>query len=149
MRRGGGGRAKAEAALGAVDPGAVLVRTSLTHGGPGRPPGEHERAVTDPAAAFPTDDPRCPAQVDDLASAPLELCGADLAGVAGVAGSLRVAGPDGVSRGEPAAVVAGHPGRGKPAPRGRPLDCRLASSVARGLISTRLRGVHEVLAASR
>lgn len=130
----------------AADPGAVLVRTSLIHGGPGRPPGEHERAATDPAAAFPTDEPRCPAPVDDLAIALLGLCGADLAGVAG---PRHVAGPDGVSRGEPAAVVAGHPVRGKPAPRGRPPDCRLDSSAARGLLSTRLRGVHEVLAASR
>jgi dTDP-4-dehydrorhamnose reductase len=48
-----------------------------------------------------------------------------------------------------AALVARHPVRGKPAPPGRPLDCRLDSSAARGLLSTRLRGVHEVLAASR
>ena len=59
------------------------MRTSLIHGGPDRPPGEHERAATDPAAAFHTDEPRCPAQVDDLAIALLELCAADLAGVAG------------------------------------------------------------------
>ncbi|HET8618267.1 MAG TPA: hypothetical protein VFM27_04890 [Acidimicrobiales bacterium] len=131
--------------LAAADPGAVLVWTSLIYG-PGRPPREHERAATDPAAAFPTDEPRCPAQVDDLAIALVELCGADLAGVAG---HLHVAGPGGVSRGEPAAVVAGHPVRGKPAPRGRPLDGRLDSSAARGLLSTRLRGVHEVLAAPR
>jgi dTDP-4-dehydrorhamnose reductase len=142
------GRAKAEAErlVAAADPGAVLVRTSLIYGGPGRSPSKHERAATDPSATFHTDELRCPAQVDDLALALLELCGA---GLAGVAGPLHVAGPDGVSRCELAALVAGHPVRGKPAPPGRPLDCRLDSSVARGLLSTRLRGVHEVLAASR
>jgi dTDP-4-dehydrorhamnose reductase len=139
------GRAKAEAErlVAAADPGAVMVRTSLIYGGPGRAPSKHERAAVDPDAAFYTDELRCPAQVDDLAHALLELCDTD------VAGPLHVAGPDAVSRAEFAALVAGRPVLGLPAPPGRPLDCRLDSTLARVALGTRLRGVHDVLAARR
>jgi dTDP-4-dehydrorhamnose reductase len=139
------GRAKAEAErlVAAAAPGAVLVRTSLLYGGPGRPASKHEQMAGDPEAAFYTDELRCPAQVDDLAAALLELCAGD------VAGPLHVAGPDAVSRWELAGLIAGRPVRGVPAPAGRPLDCRLDSSLARGVLGTRLRGVHEVLATSR
>ena len=139
------GRAKAEAErlVAAADPGAVMVRTSLIYGGPGRPASKHEHAAVDPDAAFHTDELRCPVQVDDLAHALLELCDAD------VAGPLHVAGPEAVSRAGFAALVAGHPVRGVPAPPGRPLDCRLDSTLARAALRTRLRGVHDVLAPSR
>jgi dTDP-4-dehydrorhamnose reductase len=139
------GRAKAEAErlVAAADPEAVMVRTSLIYGGPGRAPSKHEQAAVDPDAAFHTDELRCPAQVDDLAHALVELCDAD------VAGPLHVAGPEAVSRAEFAALVAGHPVRGVPAPPGRPLDCRLDSTLARGVLRTRLRGVRDVLAADR
>jgi dTDP-4-dehydrorhamnose reductase len=73
----------------------------------------------------------------------LELCDTD------VAGPLHVAGPDAVSRAEFAALVAGRPVLGLPAPPGRPLDCRLDSTLARVALGTRLRGVHDVLAARR
>ena len=90
------GRAKAEAErlVAGADPGAVMVRTSLIYGGPGRPPSKHEEAAAVPDAAFFTDELRCPAQVDDLAAALLELCRS------GVSGPLHVTGPDAVSRWE-------------------------------------------------
>jgi dTDP-4-dehydrorhamnose reductase len=70
------GRAKAEAErlVAEADPGAVMVRTSLIYGGPGRPPSKHEHTATDPEATFFTDELRCPVQVDDLAAALPELC---------------------------------------------------------------------------
>lgn len=136
------GRAKAvaERLVAEADPTAVLVRTSLIYGGPGRPPSQHEHAATDPDATFFTDELRCPVQVDDLAAALLELCCSD------VAGPLHVAGPDPVSRWEFAGLVAGHPVRGATAPPGRPLDCRLDSTRARALLATPLRGARTVLA---
>ena len=139
------GRAKAEAErlVAEADPGAVMVRTSLIYGGPGRPPSKHEQAATDPGAAFFTDELRCPVQVDDLAAALLELCRS------GVAGPLHVTGPDAVSRWEFAGLVAGHPVRGMAAPPGRPLDCRLDSTKARALLATPLRGVRAVITADR
>lgn len=136
------GRAKAEAErlVAEADPGAVMVRTSLIYGGPGRPPSKHEQTATDPEATFFTDELRCPVQVDDLAAALLELCRSE------VAGPLHVAGPDEVSRWEFAGLVAGYPVRGTAAPPGRPVDCRLDSTRARALLATPLRGVRTVLA---
>jgi dTDP-4-dehydrorhamnose reductase len=136
------GRAKAEAErlVAEADSGAVMVRTSLIYGGPGRPPSRHEQVATDPDATFFTDELRCPVQVDDLVAALLELCRSD------IAGPLHVAGPDGVSRWEFAGLVARRPVRGAPAPPGRPLDCRLDSTRARTLLATPLRGVRTVLA---
>jgi dTDP-4-dehydrorhamnose reductase len=136
------GRAKAEAErlVAEADPGAVMVRTSLIYGGPGRPPSKHEHAATDPSAGLFTDELRCPVQVDDLAAALLELCRSD------IAGPLHVTGPDAVSRWEFAGLVAGRPVRGMAAPPGRPLDCRLDSTRARALLATPLRGARTVLA---
>jgi dTDP-4-dehydrorhamnose reductase len=136
----GQAKADAERLVAEADPGAVVVRTSLIYGGPGRPPSQHEQAASDPDAAFFTDELRCPVQVDDLATALLELCRSD------IAGPLHLTGPDAVSRCEFAGLVAGHPVRGVPAPAGRPLDCRLDSTRARTLLATPLRGVRTVLA---
>jgi hypothetical protein len=44
-----------------------------------------------------------------------------------------------------AALVVGHPVQGVPDPPGGPLECRLDSTLARGALSTRRRGVHDVL----
>jgi dTDP-4-dehydrorhamnose reductase len=143
----GRAKAEAEALVTAADPGAVLVRTSLIYGGPGRPPAPPEQAAADPGAAFHTDELRCPVQVDDLAGALVELCGPGPAGE--VAGPLHVAGPDGVSRWEFASLVAGRPVTGIPAPPGRPLDCRLDSARAAALLAQPLRGVREVYAPAR
>ena len=70
----------------------------------------------------------------------VELAALDLSGL------LHVAGPDAVSRAELAELVTGAPVRSAPAPAGRPLDCRLDSTRAVGVLATRLRGVREVLA---
>jgi len=134
------GRSKAEAErlVRRAQPDALLVRTSLIVGGPGAPPSKHELTAGDPSATFYTTELRSPVQVGDLAEALLELAGLDLTG------PLNVAGADDVSRHELAELAAGHAVAGAPAPPTRPLDCRLDSSRARGLLRTRLRGVREV-----
>jgi dTDP-4-dehydrorhamnose reductase len=139
------GRAKAEAErrVAAADPGAAIVRTSLIYGGPGRAPGPHERAATEPGAVFYVDELRCPVQVDDLAAALVELCRRE------AAGPLHLVGPDAVSRWEFAGLVAGRPVAGARAPAGRPLDCRLDSGRARALLASRLRGVRAVYGTAR
>jgi dTDP-4-dehydrorhamnose reductase len=135
----GEAKADAEARVAAADPDAVLVRTSLVYGGPGRPASPHERAARDPDRAFYTDEIRCPVQVDDLAAAVLELCRLD------VAGPLHVAGPEALSRWAFACRLAGREVRAATAPPGRPLDCRLDSSRAAALLRIRPRGVSEVV----
>jgi dTDP-4-dehydrorhamnose reductase len=134
----------AERAVRAELPGALVVRTSLIYGG--TEPSRHEEAVRNAAMRFFTDELRSPVQVGDLAAALLELAATDIAGV------LHVAGADGVSRHEFAGLVVGDPdavesGLAADHPSPRPLDCRLDSSRAQGLIATRLRGVREVLCA--
>jgi len=137
------GRAKAEAEerVAAAHPGALLVRTSLIYGGPQLPerPSKHELAARDPDAVFFTNEVRSPVQVGDLAAALLELAALD------VGGPLHVAGADGVTRAQFAALVVRRPVRTAVAPPARPLDCRLDSSRAQAMIRTRLRGVREVL----
>ena len=135
------GRAKAEAErrVRAAHPGALIVRTSLIVGGPGHAPSKHEEAAVDPETVFYIDELRSPVQVTDLALALVELAGLDVSGL------LHVAGADDVSRAELAELVTGRPVRHAPAPRGRPLDCRLDSGRARALLRTDLRGVRTVL----
>jgi dTDP-4-dehydrorhamnose reductase len=128
------GRAKAAAEAVVADaPDAVVVRTSLVYGGPGRPPSPHEQAAADPAATFYVDELRNPVQVDDLAAAVVELLALD------VVGPLHVAGPDGISRAALAALIAGHEVRTAVAPPGRPLDCRLDTTLAGAVLRTSLR----------
>src|SRR5829696_1119754 len=134
----GRSKAAAEAAVREEHPDALIVRTSLLYGGP--QPSKHELAARDPSLTFYEDELRNPVQVGDLADALLELAGGDVRGV------LHVAGADAVSRCEFARLIAGDRVRCAPAPAGRPLDCRLDCSLARSLLATRLRGVHEVLA---
>jgi dTDP-4-dehydrorhamnose reductase len=136
------GRAKADAerAVPEAHPGALVVRTSLIYGGP--EPGPQERLAADPAAAFFTDEVRCPIQVGDLAAALIELSGMDLAGV------LHVAGADRLSRRDFAQLLTGRPVRAaSSADSGllRPRDCSLAIDRARAVLRTRLRGAREVL----
>jgi dTDP-4-dehydrorhamnose reductase len=134
------GRAKADAEVlvTRAHPGALLVRTSLIYGG--GEPSKHELAARDPSLTFFTNEIRSPVQVTDLANALLELAQLD------VSGPLHVAGADAVSRAEFAELVTGAPVRREHAPATRPLDCSLDSSRARQLLTTRLRGVREVLA---
>ena len=135
------GRAKDEAERSVLraHPDALVVRTSLTIGGPGFPPSKHELAAADPELTFYDDEIRSPVQVGDLASALVELAALDVFGV------LHVAGADAVSRAELAELVTGRPVRRAPAPPSRPLDCTLDSSLARALLRTELRGVRTVL----
>lgn len=146
------GRAKADAehAVAEAHPGALLVRTSLIYGhGHSR----HERLALEAARgegelAFFDDEMRCPAAVDDLAAALLELVDRAESGV------LNVAGADVVSRYEFACLVAGAAGlpsdrirRASIAESGltRPRNCTLTSARAATLLRTRMRGPRERL----
>jgi dTDP-4-dehydrorhamnose reductase len=141
------GRQKLDAERAVLDalPAALVVRTSLIYGGD--EPSRHERTAREGGGVkFFTDELRSPVQVGDLAAALLELAEADVSGV------LHVAGPDGVSRHEFARLAAPdrddlESGLAADHPTPRPLDCRLDSSRAQGLLGTRLRGVREVLCA--
>jgi dTDP-4-dehydrorhamnose reductase len=84
-----------------------------------------------------------------LGDGPAGVAGPVGGGPAGVAGVLHVAGADALSRHELGTLLSDRPVRGAPAPPGRPLDCRLDSSLAAGLLRTRLRGAREVWAPAR
>ncbi|MFI1196594.1 sugar nucleotide-binding protein [Micromonospora sp. NPDC020750] len=145
----GAAKAAAETAVRVVDPGAVLVRTSLIVGD------ERSRqirlcldALAGRASLF-TDEIRCPVDVVDLAAAVLELMEGEYAG------ALNVAGPEAVTRAELGLLVARRFGidpaclrTATSAASGllRPTEVRLDSSRAAGLLRTRLRGVTELLA---
>lgn len=145
----GAAKAAAETAVRAIDPGAVLVRTSLIVGD------ERSKqiqlcldALTGRMPLF-TDELRCPVDVADLAAAVLELTAVDYAG------PLNVAGPEAVSRAELGRLVARRYGLDPTdiktttsAASGlvRPTEVRLDSSRASDLLRTRLRGVSEILA---
>jgi dTDP-4-dehydrorhamnose reductase len=144
-----------EEAVSAELPSALVVRTSLIYGG--EEPSRHERLVLDAAdgaapARFFSDELRSPVHVGDLAAALLTLAASDASGV------LHVAGADGISRYEFAHLVAAAAGRDPETlesalasehPDPRPIDCRLDSSRARAREGIELRGVREVLGASR
>ena len=132
-------KAAAEQHVAEAHPAALIVRTSLVVGGPGLPPSRHELLASSPDVTFYEDEIRSVVQVTDLAGALLELAAADVTGI------LHVAGPEHVSRAELAELVTGRPVRRGLAPAGRPLDCSLDSSRARGLLRTELRGVRTVL----
>ncbi|WBB46511.1 sugar nucleotide-binding protein [Verrucosispora sp. WMMA2044] len=147
----GAAKAAAETAVRAVDPGAVLVRTSLILGEGSKQIQLCRDALAGRATLF-TDELRCPIDVGDLAAAVLELVGVE------VAGPLNVAGPDAVSRAELGLLVARREGidpaglkttTGAAAGVVRPTEVRLDSTRAVGLLRTRLRGVSELLAAGR
>jgi dTDP-4-dehydrorhamnose reductase len=135
------GRSKAEAELRVADahPGATIARTSLIYG---TPDGPQERLARE-GRRFYVDELRSPVQVDDLAAALLELLALD------VPGPLHVAGADDVSRFDFAVLLGADPESIEPAqttPERAP-DVTLDSSQAAGLLTTRLRGVCEVLSA--
>ena len=141
-----------EMAVREESPDALVIRTSLIYGG--AEPSRHEQVALDAAAGrtemrFFSDELRNPVQVGDLAAALLEQAESDAGGL------LHVAGADDVDRYEFARLVVARAG-GDPDslesalaaehPSPRPLDCRLDSSRARTRVSSRLRGVREVLA---
>jgi dTDP-4-dehydrorhamnose reductase len=132
------GRAKADAegAVAELARGAAIVRTSLLL------PGPYVSAALGAEYAFYDDEVRCPAAVEDVASALIEVAHLPLAG------PLHVAGADAVSRYELACLIAGQaPRTTGAAAAGRPADCRLDTSLARRMLSTRVRGVRELLRA--
>jgi dTDP-4-dehydrorhamnose reductase len=146
----GATKADGERAVAAAHPGAVLVRTSLIYGGPGRPLSSHERLAVAAARGerdvrFFTDELRNPAQVADLAAALLALARLD------VAGPLHVAGADTLDRHAFARLAAAAHGEDPDRlvagrrPPGRPGNCALDCSRAAALLPTRVRGAREVL----
>lgn len=144
----GAAKAAAETAVRAIDPGAALVRTSLILGEGSKQIQLCRDALAGRAVLF-SDELRCPVDVSDLADAVLELVASSYAGL------LNVAGPDAVSRAELGLLVAERFGldaagltttTGAAVGLSRPLDVRLDSSRAAGLLRTRLRGVRELLA---
>ncbi|MFI6270934.1 SDR family oxidoreductase [Micromonospora zamorensis] len=144
----GAAKAAAETAVRAIDPGAALVRTSLILGEGSKQIQLCRDALAGRAVLF-SDELRCPVDVTDLADAVLELVASSYAGL------LNVAGPDAVSRAELGLLVAERFGldaaglkttTGAAVGLSRPLDVRLDSTRAAGLLRTRLRGVRELLA---
>lgn len=148
----GAAKAAAETAVRALNPAAVLVRTSLIIG---NQQSKQERFCIDlitgrRSGALYVDEVRCPVAVDDLAGAVLELAALDVAGL------VNVAGPDPVTRVELGELVAVRYGldplrvpAGRIADGGLPRPGRvcLNSGYAAELLRTRLRGAREVLAA--
>ena len=134
------GRSKAEAEIRVADahPAATIVRTSLIYG---LPNGPQERLARDGTRFF-VDELRSPVHVEDLARALLEVIELE------VPGPLHLAGADDVSRYEFAVLLGADEERIERAQTtpDRAPDVTLDSSQAAVLLTTRLRGVHEVLA---
>jgi dTDP-4-dehydrorhamnose reductase len=134
------GRSKAEAEMRVADahPAATIARTSLIYG---TPDGPQERLARE-GRRFYVDEVRSPVHVDDLAAALLELLALE------VPGPLHVAGADDVTRYDFALLLGADPATIEPAqtkPERAP-DVTLDSTQAARLLTTRLRGVREVLA---
>jgi dTDP-4-dehydrorhamnose reductase len=146
----GAAKAVAETAIKAIDPTAIIARTSLIVGD-----GDsfHERRVHALATgkitgALFTDDVRCPVHVTDLAAALLELAASDHAGI------HHVAGADAISRHELGVLIACRDGLDAAAlPSGRradtdlpgPVDVRLDCTTTQQRLRTRLRGARQFL----
>jgi len=143
----GAAKAAAETAVRAVHPGAAVVRASLIVGDERSNQVRQCLAALAGRGALYADDVRCPVDAGDLADAVLELAASDYAG------TLNAGGPDAVSRADLGRLVAGRYGL-EPADlatttiagSGRPAEIRLDCGRAAALLTTRLRGVREVLA---
>ncbi|HEY7721933.1 MAG TPA: sugar nucleotide-binding protein [Pedococcus sp.] len=146
----GAAKAAAETAVAAIDPSAVIARTSLVMGSRDSPMERRVHALLDGTATGElfTDDIRCPVHVADLASALLELGRADASGV------RHVAGPDAVSRFEIGELVAARdglppaglrPGSRRASGVPGPLDVRLDCAWTQGQLRTVLRGARTFL----
>jgi dTDP-4-dehydrorhamnose reductase len=134
----GSAKADAERLVAAAHPRALIVRTSLIYGG--AEPGPQERLAADGAQFF-VDEIRSPVQVGDLAEALLELVALEHPG------PLHLGGADDISRFDFAVLLGADPERIERAnttPNRAP-DVTLDSSLAAGLLQTRLRGAYEVL----
>ncbi|MGN6799473.1 MAG: SDR family oxidoreductase [Gaiellaceae bacterium] len=134
------GRSKLEAErrIASVQPDATIVRTSLLYGGD--EPGPQERLARENRRFF-VDELRSPVQVGDLADAVLELLQLD------VPGPLHLGGADDISRLDFAVLLGADPGQLEAVHTtpDRAPNVTLDSSRARSLLSTRVRGVREVL----
>jgi dTDP-4-dehydrorhamnose reductase len=133
------GRSKLEAEwrIAQESPSATIVRTSLIYG---VSDGPQERLARQGNRFF-ADELRSPVHVGDLADALLELLSHD------VVGPLHLAGADDVSRYEFALLLGADPRRierARTTPDRAP-NVTLDSSRGQSLLSTRLRGVYEVL----
>jgi dTDP-4-dehydrorhamnose reductase len=128
----------AERRVAAAHPAATIVRTSLIYGG--EEEGPQERLARENCRFF-VDELRSPVQVGDLAEAILELLPLD------VPGPLHLGGADDISRFDFAVLLGADPAELEPArtTAERAPNVTLDSSRARELLSTRLRGVREVL----
>jgi dTDP-4-dehydrorhamnose reductase len=141
----GAAKAAAETTIRAIDPSAVIARTSLIVSSTGHSAEEqrtHSLAAGGPGAFY-TENIRCPVHVTDLASALLELLTSDVSGIA------HVAGPEPLSRhalGRLIAVRDGLDPDALPFTSGECSDIRLDSSRTQGVLKTRLRAPSEFLA---
>jgi dTDP-4-dehydrorhamnose reductase len=146
----GAAKGAAEVAVAALDPTAVIARTSLIVGNGNS---QHESMVRDLVAGrrdgfLFTDDVRCPVHVGDLASALLELAASTRAGI------HHVAGADAVSRYELGILIAHRDGLDPAALRAGsrrelsipgPVDVRLDSTRTQQALRTQLRGAKQFL----
>jgi dTDP-4-dehydrorhamnose reductase len=137
----GAAKAAAETAVRAIDPTAVIARTSLIVGGNSSLEANVHALVAGKSGALFTDNIRCPVHVNDLANALLELAESPYSGIAHLAGS------DAVSRHELGVLIARRDGLDPAAlPIGSgPSDIRLNSARTQALLKTTLRGAHEFL----
>lgn len=148
----GRAKAKAEAIVQQLVPAAAIVRTSLICSLDPIDPTSgwivQSLRRRQPITLF-TDEIRNPVWLEDLATALLELSLGDHAG------RIHVAGPQALSRYEMGVRLAAHLGldpsaiiAGLSSESGllRPRDCRLDTSLAQRLLTTRLRGFDEGLA---
>ena len=150
----GAAKAAAETAVRAVDPGAVLIRTSLILGDAASAQSRLalDLATGRRAGALFTDEYRCPVGVEDLAAAVLELAAAP------VSGTINVAGPERLSRAALGRLIAVRHGAdpdriatatiAEAGLGARPAHVVLDSGRAQALLTTRLRPATEVLAPS-
>ncbi len=148
----GAAKAAAETAVRAIAPGAAVVRTSLILGdGQGGQEVMTRELISGrrPGVLF-TDEIRKPVHVEDLADAVLELAENDYRGI------LNVAGADAVSRYDLGVLVARQDGLDPDRLRAatlsglglsRPAELRLSIARATSVLSIRLRGAREFLAA--
>jgi dTDP-4-dehydrorhamnose reductase len=141
----GAAKAAAETVVRAVDPTAVIARTSLIIGSDRTSSTErlvHALATGEPGALY-TGNIRCPVHVTDLASALLELLVSD------VRGAAHVAGPEAVTRLELGRLIAARDGldpHALPFAPGPPSDVRLDGKRTQAFLRTRLRPASEFLA---
>lgn len=146
----GAAKAAAETAIKAIDPTAVIARTSLIIGDGGSPHEHHVHALAtgQTTGTLFTDDVRCPVHVTDLAAALLELATSDHTGI------HHIAGTDALSRHELGTLIARRDGLDAATlPSGRradtnlpgPLDVRLDCTITRQRLRTRLRGARRFL----